>query len=468
MSTSISDMFGSMALIQQVPKVYIGNESVDSVIHGIAILSVFFLMNTEKMTALYNKYRTPPNLSSITIEMKDRYSVYYLGINDHVVKNCPNIRNLLKPDHFGCEYEICGNGLLIEDDIYFSLQEKINNNCTTKSIIIYSQKHSVTFIKTILDKWVMEYKQSLVLEQNKSQYLFTVCLSESRGNSRKHEWQSSVTFQNRFFKNKQIIIDQIDHFINNKEWYIRKGIPHTLGILLHGAPGCGKTSFIKCLANQWPDKHIINIQLDAGISLANLEQLFSEIYVDGSYMIPLNKRIYVIEDVDCMGTLLWSRKEKKGNILIKGEEKIQGEGGKGGEEGEEKEGEKGEKGEDTSMCMPAMKLQRGNNLSRLLNIIDGLSESQERVIVFTSNYPQNLDEALLRPGRIDINICFENSCLDDIQNILRHYWDDDTITGIPDILCTKLSGAEVVNHCRLTKCYRDTIDLMVRTVKNKK
>ena len=41
----------------------------------------------------------------------------------------------------------------------------------------------------------------------------------------------------------------IDFFLKNKEWYIKKGIPYNLGILLHGDPGCGKTRFIKQLMN---------------------------------------------------------------------------------------------------------------------------------------------------------------------------------------------------------------------------
>uniref|UniRef100_UPI0005C9EEC9 mitochondrial chaperone BCS1-like n=1 Tax=Fragaria vesca subsp. vesca TaxID=101020 RepID=UPI0005C9EEC9 len=45
-------------------------------------------------------------------------------------------------------------------------------------------------------------------------------------------------------------------------------------------------------------------------------------------------------------------------------------------------------------------------LSGLLNMIDGLWSScgDQRLIVFTTNYKDKLDPALLRPGRMDVHI----------------------------------------------------------------
>ena len=46
-------------------------------------------------------------------------------------------------------------------------------------------------------------------------------------------------------------------------------------------------------------------------------------------------------------------------------------------------------------------------LSGLLNFIDGLWSccGDERIIIFTTNYKEQLDPALLRPGRMDVHIC---------------------------------------------------------------
>lgn len=45
-------------------------------------------------------------------------------------------------------------------------------------------------------------------------------------------------------------------------------------------------------------------------------------------------------------------------------------------------------------------------LSGLLNFVDGLwsTSGEERIIVFTTNYRERLDPALLRPGRMDMHI----------------------------------------------------------------
>ena len=44
------------------------------------------------------------------------------------------------------------------------------------------------------------------------------------------------------------------------------------------------------------------------------------------------------------------------------------------------------------------------NLSFLLNLLDGILETPGRILIITTNDPDKLDKALVRPGRIDIKI----------------------------------------------------------------
>ena len=41
------------------------------------------------------------------------------------------------------------------------------------------------------------------------------------------------------------------------------------------------------------------------------------------------------------------------------------------------------------------------NLAGLLNVLDGVVDTPERIVVMTTNHPEILDPALIRPGRID-------------------------------------------------------------------
>lgn len=56
------------------------------------------------------------------------------------------------------------------------------------------------------------------------------------------------------------IVNDCREFINSSQWYSDRGIPYRRGYLLHGPPGCGKSSFITALAGE----------IEFGICLLNL------------------------------------------------------------------------------------------------------------------------------------------------------------------------------------------------------
>ena len=59
-------------------------------------------------------------------------------------------------------------------------------------------------------------------------------------------------------------------------------------------------------------------------------------------------------------------------------------------------------------------------LSYLLNIIDGIRETPGRILIITSNNYDSLDEALIRPGRIDYSLRMNNASNKTLHIVCLH------------------------------------------------
>jgi len=63
------------------------------------------------------------------------------------------------------------------------------------------------------------------------------------------------------------------------------------------------------------------------------------------------------------------------------------------------------------------------DLSFLLNLLDGTLESSGRILVFTSNFPERFDRALIRPGRIDMIIHFKKCSRKILKEMIEEFYD---------------------------------------------
>ena len=116
-----------------------------------------------------------------------------------------------------------------------------------------------------------------------------------------------------FCTNKDVIKRKLDFFINNREWYKKRGIPWTFGVLTYGPPGCGKTSLEKVCLN-YLDRHGVQLNIDENTTYKDIREVFYEPYINGKY-IPLNNRVYIIPDIDAMGKVLLKRNGSSNNAL---------------------------------------------------------------------------------------------------------------------------------------------------------
>jgi SpoVK/Ycf46/Vps4 family AAA+-type ATPase len=222
----------------------------------------------------------------------------------------------------------------------------------------------------------------------------------------KHRFHTTRTFDNVFFEQRTKVRKHVDFFLNRKDWYEKKGIPYTLGFMFHGPPGTGKTSSIKAIANAGR-RHIINIQLSEVKTKQQLQHLFfnDEIHVyNGTnlerYTIPVSERLYVIEDIDAMGDAVLKREWKKPVAVKK---------------------------DDLEPFMHKEEEKDALDLSFLLNLLDGTLEANGRILIITTNFPERIDRALIRPGRIDMIVHFQKCTLAVLNEMVASFYDKQVV-----------------------------------------
>jgi hypothetical protein len=69
------------------------------------------------------------------------------------------------------------------------------------------------------------------------------------------------------------------------------------------------------------------------------------------------------------------------------------------------------------------------NLAGLLNVLDGVVDSPERIVIMTTNHVEQLDPALIRPGRIDLQLKLGYLEAAEAMAMLEHYYQTQLSVG---------------------------------------
>jgi len=219
------------------------------------------------------------------------------------------------------------------------------------------------------------------------------------------EWKNSPSNNYRkldtiILKNdlKNKIKNDLQLFLNSEEWYQHRDIPYTRGYLFYGHPGTGKTSMIKGLS-LFSKRHIHYLMLNEIDNDSQLIELIKSI----NY----KETILVIEDIDAMLNVVKSR-----NLEQKSYDEFIDEKDKNKkmtvDEWEKYEHNKNKRSTITLSC--------------LLNVIDGLFSCHGRILIMTTNHPEILDDALIRPGRIDSKFLFDNCNTEQIGKLYEMFF----------------------------------------------
>jgi chaperone BCS1 len=164
---------------------------------------------------------------------------------------------------------------------------------------------------------------------------------------------------------KEHLVQDIEKFRKSQQRYERLGVPYHRGYLFYGPPGTGKTSLVSALAANF----------GLSIYLINLADFNDRTLMNAANQVTPNS-VLLLEDVDCM---------KSTNARVPSSPRTNN----AAQEQNQKE---------------TAADRNGVTLSGLLNALDGFYAPSNVFFMMTTNRIETLDEALLRPGRIDYRL----------------------------------------------------------------
>ena len=193
---------------------------------------------------------------------------------------------------------------------------------------------------------------------------------------------------------KTKLVDDMTEYLNGetRAWYQDRGIPYRRGYLFHGAPGCGKSSLALALAGHFKlNVYIVSLTAN-GMTDYNLQYLFQALQPGC---------LVLLEDVDSAGLVREGMQTPAERKRAK-EQKAKG---------------KKRRHRDEGIFEDRYSRHRDVTLSGLLNAIDGPGSPEGHILVMTTNCPDELDDALVRAGRVDVKVEFKLANKEQIREI---------------------------------------------------
>jgi len=174
------------------------------------------------------------------------------------------------------------------------------------------------------------------------------------------------------------IEQQVELFLDSEDEYRRKNMRWNLGVMLHSMPGCGKSYFVTYLAKRFGlDIHYLSYK-DLMTPIAALSQAS-------------RRSIVLMEDIDTWG--IKKRDLKQAEVKSPPKSIFFEDQDDDDEDSDSSIAEEiKQNAEKTSNAL----------LGDFLNALDGVISSDGLIVIATTNKISDIDDAILRPGRMDL------------------------------------------------------------------
>lgn len=189
-------------------------------------------------------------------------------------------------------------------------------------------------------------------------------------------------------RKKNTLLHDVTEYLHlrTRHWYANHGIPYRRDYLFSGPPGTGKTSLASAIAGVFGlDIYVLSL-LDPTITESQFIRLFSEVPA---------RCIVLLEDIDS-AMLSQARIESTRNTNTY----------------------------NNNTLSTSNNSTSSISLSALLNAIDGVSSHEGRILIMTTNLPQNLGRTLVRPGRVDMHFQFDLFSYEELRSLLLSIYND--------------------------------------------